>query len=102
MPTNQDDTQRRDPSQTQNRPNQGQKGQAPRRDGQQPDRDGQRDRQAGNQQRPDEPEIGDPIPEDKRRPRDRLPADDNVDEDMRRADNENVERERDRPNPRLQ
>jgi hypothetical protein len=99
---NQDDTRRGDQSR-QNRPNQGQPG----RQGQQgqgqrrQDEDEQRDdqRRAGNQQLPDEPEIGDPIPREKRRPRD-LPGDNNVDEDTRQADTDDVERER--PNPRLQ
>ena len=111
---NQEDTRRRPSSQAPTRPNQaqnpgqkqGQKGerQTPRRDenpqGQQPQRDKQR--QAGNQ-RPGQPEIGDPVPKEDRRPRD-LPTDETADDgETRQAQrDDDVERERDRPNPRLQ
>jgi hypothetical protein len=73
--------------------------QNPRRDADVPGQQPQRDRrQAGNT---DRPEVGNPVPAEKRKPRDPQPIDDPNDiDDSRRADDDDVER--DRPNPRLQ
>ena len=106
MPThNQEDTRRPDGD----KPERQNPRQNPRRDadvpvpGQHPQPDRQRQAGTGNQ-RTDRPEHGNPVPPDKRKPRDPDAIDDpnDIDDTRRANEDDDVERERDRPNPRLQ